>query len=126
MNGVEKIFDKKKLVGIIFRKNIAIKESTFLTDPANEIQVGIHTNKEDSFKKAHSHGFLKLGKNHRIQEFVYIQKGDAHIYFKDNNQQDIADRILKSGDSVLILEGYHQFLFMKGSKVIEIKQGPYE
>ena len=59
-------------------------------------------------------------------EVLLIEKGKVKVKFYDFNSKDIKkDKILDSGDIIVLFKGGHGFTILKKTQIIEIKQGPY-
>ncbi len=125
MKNVENIYESKKLVGIVIRHNIKVSDRAFFTDPTNPLQVAIHNTKLKKDLSAHKHQVDKPLKISEIHEFLYIQKGSVKVTFISQKGDQIAKKILKINDSILIMNISHKVDFSAKSQVIEVKQGPY-
>ena len=125
MIGVERIYQKDKLIAIVFRKNLKVKELEFFTDESSPFQVGAHNRKKGAKLKPHVHHIEKPLTIDVIQEWLFVTKGKIKVTLYDKNGGVINKKSLKDGDSILLMEGGHGVDFLEDSKIFEIKQGPF-
>lgn len=59
------------------------------------------------------------------QEFLYVIKGSAEVTIATLEWETVEKFKLKAGDFVLFVSGAHGVDIKKGSRLIEVKQGPY-
>ena len=59
------------------------------------------------------------------QEVVFIRKGRVKIHLYSSSREFIAEKILESGDVILLAGGGHSFEMLEETSMIEVKQGPY-
>lgn len=126
MKTIEEIFYSKKLAAIIFKAEAGINGTSFITKPDSPLQVGIHTSSVRKSTSKHRHGLLKSTKKMERHEVVLVQTGRVKITFYSKSGEQIAQKTLRPGWGVLIMNITHQLVLMPGTKIIEIKQGPYE
>jgi len=125
MNGTEKIYQKKRLIGIIFRKNLVVNNIEFFTDDASPFQIGAHNRKRGIKLKPHVHYMKKPLIIKSIQEWLLVTKGKILVTLYTKKGKIIEKVTLKTGDSILLIEGGHGVDFLQDSKIFEIKQGPF-
>lgn len=125
MPGVERIYSKKKLIAIVFRKNLKVKEIEFFTDDSSPFQVGAHNRKKGTKLKPHIHYMEKPLTIKSILEWLFVPKGRIVITLYEKSGKVVTKKVLNSGDSVLLIEGGHGVDFTKDSQIFEIKQGPF-
>lgn len=125
MKGLEFVFDGKKLVSIVFRKNLKSPDSLFITPKEYPMQIGIHANSTKKITNKHKNGILKISAEINRHEFLLVQLGNICVDYFSKKGILICSKKLLSGDGVLIMNVTHQVTMSKKSKVIEIKQGPY-
>ena len=125
MKNVEKVMEGKKLLAVIFRKNIAVDGVKFLTDKFNPFQVGIHFRKKGTALPPHVHKSEKPLIIKSIQEILYIVSGKVKVSLYGINGKKIKSKTLLSGDSILLVSGGHGVDFLESSRIFEVKQGPY-
>ena len=49
---------------------------------------------------------------------------EVQIY--DNNLDHVTNILLKSGDTIALIDGGHGITFNTNTKFVEVKQGPYD
>ena len=125
MMSEEKIYSGKKLVAIIFRKDIKVSGLKFFTDSRNPFQIGIHNRPKGLKLKPHFHKLEKPLVIDTIQEILMVQKGKIKVSLFSTSAKMLAQKILKAGDSILLISGGHGVEFLNQSIIFEIKQGPY-
>lgn len=59
------------------------------------------------------------------QEVLVIRKGRVKVNLYASNREFIGEKILESGDMILLCGGGHSFEMLEETSMIEIKQGPY-
>jgi hypothetical protein len=118
-----KITQDGKLLAIIIKAKQQAELDGFVTGKDSPLQLGCLKFEKDQQVTPHEHRSLTKT-THMNQEFIYIVKGEvkAEFYFKN---KIIAQDILKSGDMMLQMAGGHGFTFIKPTKIVTIKQGPY-
>jgi len=124
MSKLEQIKYKNKVLAMIIRSDISVKDSEFFSPTEYPFQLGVHIRKRGDEFVPHIHHLIER-KINTTQEFLYIQKGKVEATFYDENKHLVSKTILNEGDSVLLVEGGHGFKILEESKIIEIKQGPY-
>ena len=99
--------------------------TNFVTSSDNPLQMGVILRNAGDVIGSHHHKPCNLMFQGQRQEFIHVVEGRVLITFFDNDGNEIAKRILESGDSLLQLGGGHRFEFELPTKMVEIKQGPY-
>ena len=59
------------------------------------------------------------------QEVLIIKRGKLRVNLYSSNKEFIDDKILKTGDVILLCGGGHSLEMLEESSMIEVKQGPY-
>ncbi len=59
------------------------------------------------------------------QEVLVIRKGRVKVNLYSSDREFIAEKILETGDLILLCGGGHSFEMLEETSMIEIKQGPY-
>ena len=121
---VLEIKDKDKTLALVFSKSIKANGVRFLTPTSYPLQIGLLEHKEGRNVPMHIHRNLRYKVN-TTQEFLYIEKGRADITVVDRKWNLIKELTLTTGDFVLFVAGGHGVNIHKGTRIIEIKQGPY-
>ncbi len=122
---VQRIYRHEKLIAIIFRKNLNVKELEFFTEGSNPFQVGAHNRKKGVKLTPHVHKLKKPITISTLQEWLFVTKGKIRITIYTPKGEIIHRKILSTGDSILLMEQGHGVDFLEDSQVFEIKQGPF-
>jgi hypothetical protein len=125
--GVETIEHAGTAYALIVRANAASSEKyNFLTNSQQPLQLGMNFYQRGDDIKAHYHLPRQI-ETRQIQEFVLIGSGRALLkLFDPADLSEVANRQLEAGDMVLLLAGGHSFEIQEDTKIIEVKQGPYD
>lgn len=123
---VEYIYsDNNDIIAIIIPSDYKASGLKFFT-PNNFSQQLAYMNHPAGYKiSSHIHN-LYLREIHFTLETLFIKKGKIKIDFYNEDKSFLTDRILKTGDVILLSSGGHGFTFLEESEIIEIKQGPYD
>lgn len=124
-NGIEPILYKKKEIACVYRNTIEVSGIRFLTEKDNPFQIGIHHRERKIALPAHIHNCPKPITISEIQEILYVIKGKIRVTMMNEKQNIISRKLLSQGDAILLKTQAHQVEFLGGSRVFEIKQGPY-
>ena len=123
---IENIKSNGKQLAYIIRNASRITGQHFFGNTEDFLQVGIMGLDKDTELKAHYH----LPQNKMItknQEVLIIVSGKMEVFFfEGDNNKKVGSSILKDGDVLVLLEGGHAFKILSDTKLIEVKQGPYE
>ena len=125
MNGYEEIRDLKgNLLAFTVRNNFSGDKYNFPTSPDNPLQVGVNFYNAGDFVKPHYHN------NHErviniTQEFVVVSEGEVKFTVYDNDNQLVNSVTLCSGEAIFFAGGGHRWDFIKKTKILEVKQGPF-
>jgi uncharacterized protein YjlB len=123
---IEEIKYQNKIFAVIVYGNVEEKEGVqFFTPDQYALQMGKHVHKRGKMIKAHAHLPVRMELSGPLQEVLYIQEGKVKITFYGDKDEALESTIIKQGDMILLREGGHGFEFLEDTKMIEIKQGPY-
>lgn len=114
-----------QLFALILRKNYEPEGVNFITDRDNPIQLGILKHKEGTKIKPHIHRNLTRT-TEMVQEVLHIERGRVEVEFYNSSGKKVGDTILSCGDTILLISGGHGFNILEDTKMIEVKQGPYQ
>ena len=121
----EKIVKNGKVYAIIIRSDTKIDGVEFFTPEQYPFQLGLHLREAGIDIRPHIHKSIK--RNIELsQEMLYIIYGKIEVDFFDEEKNKIATKVLRSGDAMLLVRGGHGFKVLEKTKMIEVKQGPYE
>jgi hypothetical protein len=59
------------------------------------------------------------------QEVLIVRRGKVKVKLYASSKEFIGDRILHSGDLILLCGGGHSFEMLEETSMIEVKQGPF-
>ena len=62
---------------------------------------------------------------YKTSEVLFLKKGKLQVQVFNNENVLIETKTLKSGDTIVFLDGGHGIEFLEDSEILEIKQGPY-
>ena len=121
---IEKIEHENKIYAIILRSEKIINGVEFLTPKDYPLQLGAQQRKKGEVVQPHIHKDCER-KITKTQEMIHVDNGEMEVSFYTEKKEKIKTTVLKSGDTILLSEGGHGMKFIKDTKIIEIKQGPY-
>lgn len=122
---VEHVKHRNKTLAIILRAGTHIDGVEFFTPKEFPLQLGAHVRKSGELIKPHIHRPSPKTID-TIQEMLHIDYGKVEVNFYDNEKREVDSTILNTGDTILFAEGGHGLKILEDTKIIEIKQGPYE
>ncbi len=126
MNGVSFFHAGEALIAILIRANASSPDKyNFLTAPSEPLQLGMNFYKAGEQIKNHMHLPREI-KVDKVQELILISQGRARLVLYDEQRQRVADTEVASGDVVLLTSGGHGFEILEDTKIVEVKQGPYD
>ncbi len=121
---IHTVSDGKRVLALIYKNVRAPKGARFLTPISYPLQVGLHEYTKKRTAPLHQHPDFKYPVN-TTQEFIYVEKGTVTATITNKRWKIIETHVLKRGDFILTIDGGHAYTFSRGSRVIEVKQGPY-
>lgn len=126
MNSVfNKIEKNSKTYAIIVDASKPFNGVEFLTDQLEEFQVGIMLRDHSNNVPKHIHNEnLRNIKN--TSECLLVLDGEIELNLWDEENIFIKSLIIKAPSVITLFRGYHELVFRKPTKLIEIKQGPYK
>jgi len=121
---IEQIFDDYRMIAIIIYSEYQKEGIEFFT-PNNFSQQLAYMKRPKGFQiEAHVHKPVPRTVKY-TQETLFIKKGKVQINFYDESKNYLDNRILKTGDVILLVSGGHDFLMLEDTEMVEVKQGPY-
>lgn len=127
MSYIKYIKNKKKILAVVIKKQKKLKNKiNFITDNKKEMQLALMDRPAKEKILPHYHPKQKrLVRN--TSEFLYVISGKVKINFYQPKLKlkYITSEILNSGDSLCFFDCGHSFEFIKKTKLIEVKQGPF-
>jgi hypothetical protein len=127
MQGQLSIEHKGRAYALVLRANATSDDKyNFLTGPQGPLQLGMNFYDAGETIKAHYHLPRKIETTH-VQEFILIGEGSVTLTLFDvDDHTPFTEVLLGKGDMVLLLEGGHAFKVHERTKIVEVKQGPYD
>lgn len=126
MQGVEFFRDGEELLAILVRSSASSEEKyNFLTDSSAPLQLGMNFYRAGDKIPGHFHLSREIRLD-QIQEVIVIGHGKTRLTLYDRARNKIAEPVLERGDVVLLASGGHGFDILEDTKIVEVKQGPYD
>lgn len=122
---MQKIEHNGKLRAITHKKDEWKEGLDFLTPDETFIQAGTWYYNAGKDLRAHWHI-----ENERLavltQETVYMVSGSMRVDLYGDDKEVFHQEVLKEGDTMVIIEGGHGYHILEdGTKVLEVKNGPF-
>lgn len=114
----------KTTIAIFIPQNTKVDGVEFITPQNYPLQIGLMQHKNGKFVPAHYHPHLKYNVLN-TQELLYIIKGRVDVEIFTKTWKPKWKKTLVPGDAILFVDCGHSVNLRKGSRVIEVKQGPY-
>lgn len=111
-------------LALIIRAELTPSETTFLTSPDLNMQLGFVVYPEGGAVERHSHVPLQR----RIvgtSEVLVVRRGRCEMDVYDDERQLVSTHELRQGDVILMVGGGHGFRMLEDTTLLEVKQGPY-
>lgn len=124
MDYIECITWNDQLLCYIVRAELNPEQTTFLTPPNFNLQVGYIVYPKGHEIPRHVHKPLER----RIvgtAEVLVVKKGRCEIDVYNDERQLVATRELREGDIMIMVGGGHGFRMQEDTVLLEVKQGPY-
>ena len=121
---MERYTHRDVLYAIVARGKEKLKGMNFITPNEYPLQFGINIYNPGDSCKPHIH----IPCERRIidaQEVLHIATGLVDIDLFDQEEEKFTTVQLEGGDSIFLVAGGHGLRFVKETKIIEVKQGPY-
>jgi hypothetical protein len=122
---IERVRWRGELYAIIVRANLPRQGYNFVTDPTDELQLGVNHYAASARIKPHVH--LPLSREiSGTLELLHIDDGDTTLSLHDPDDGScFYTTRLVGGDTVLLIHGGHGLEIHQPTRIIEVKQGPY-
>jgi cupin fold WbuC family metalloprotein len=126
MHGVELFRTSQQLLAIVVRESASSESKyNFLTEQSEPLQLGVNFYRAGEAIESHTHLPRDIQID-RVQEVLVIGEGKTRLTLYDDDRRQVAETVLSKGDLVLLLSGGHGFEILEDTKILEIKQGPYD
>jgi hypothetical protein len=124
MELVENIKYNDQVYAIIIRNQFNKEGIHFFTPSEFSQQLGYMHHPPGKKIEPHFHNAVERNVVY-TQEVLFIKKGKLKVNFYDDDRKFIGERILSTGDVILLSNGGHGFEVLEELEMIEVKQGPY-
>lgn len=124
MEKIEYIRWNGELLAAIVKAQASFDETSFMTLPEYNFQVGFVVHSAYSEIAPHAHVSTEQRVN-CIFEVLLVRKGRCEVDIYNRERERVATRELREGDLLFINEGGHGFRMLEDTVFLEIKQGPY-
>jgi hypothetical protein len=126
VQGVAFFRSGETLLAIVVRADATSEEKyNFLSDPSQPLQLGMNFYGKGEVIANHAHLPREILVS-SVQEAIVIGEGKARLVLYDEARERVADVVLGRGDLVLLTAGGHGFEILEDTKILEVKQGPYD
>ncbi len=121
----EKIMNDDLILAIIIRNTDWEEKLNFVSSEGDYQQVGIWGYNKGEKLASHIHLF-KPREVLRTQEVVFVKDGRIRADIYSENEDFLKSVELGKGDTIILLNGGHGYEILEdGTKVLEVKNGPY-
>lgn len=120
------IKDGEDILARFIPSEVAWREGlNFFSNDCEFQQVGTWGYSANKKLLAHAHNIVDRNVS-LTQEVLYIKSGSIKAAIYDMNGTFVTDLVAESGDILILLAGGHGYEILEdGTKVLEIKNGPY-
>ena len=124
IEGLSTVTSGNSVLGIIISNNFAIKSNCFLSPEDSPQQVAVMSFLENDQILPHIHN--SVPRNVSVtQEVIIVVEGEIRVDFYDDKKNYIVSKIISDGDILVLTSGGHAFTFIKATRMVEVKNGPY-
>ena len=122
---VERVEHQGKVIALIVNGQFEQEGVNFFTGGDNPLQLGVINRRAGETIQPHIHRNQELSVK-GIQEVLHIDRGRVAVDFYTEDGDSIGNRTLNRGDTILLMGCGHGLRILEDSRVIEVKQGPYD
>ena len=124
MPHIHRIDSARGPIGYVITGAESPSETTFITDPEANLQVGYVVKAAGEDIARHDH---KKVERHiaGTAEVLVVREGSCEIEFYDEQRSFLEATKVSAGDVVVMLAGGHGFKILEDTVFLEVKQGPY-
>ena len=122
---IENINSGQDCLALVISKDFGSYGSHFATSLENPLQVGVIERGAGDVISDHRHMPIQMNHSGIRQEFLHVMTGKVRVTFFDAEGQEVTERTLGQGDSLLQISGGHGFHFEEPTRLMEVKLGPY-
>jgi hypothetical protein len=113
-----------QLIAVLVRASFRKNGVNFISKDDFPLQLGISGYKKGAMIEPHFHTRRRIVID-QIQEVVYIERGRATVNLYGRHGESLAPVEMRSGDTIILVDGGHGFEISEDTTLIEVKQGPY-
>lgn len=124
MELIENITHNDQTYAIIIRNQFNKEGIHFFTPPEFSQQLAYMHHPAGKKIEPHFHNAVERNVVY-TQEVLVIKKGKIKVNFYNDEKQLVTERVLSTGDVILLSTGGHGFEVIEEIEMIEVKQGPY-
>lgn len=121
---IERVYSGQTVIAIIVRASLPKEGFNFVSKDEDSLQLGVNHYKPGVVIKPHYHIDQSRSINDTA-EVLHIDYGACDLDLYDNDSKKICSTKLGSGDTVIFLSGGHGLVIKDATRIIEVKQGPY-
>lgn len=121
---VETITHGLEPIALIIRADYDEPGIKFFTPGSFSQQVAYMKHPQGHKIAAHHHNMISRQVLY-TQEVLFVRHGKVKVRLYTSSQEYIGERILKSGDLILLCGGGHSFEMLEETAMVEVKQGPF-
>lgn len=122
--GIEWIRQAGQILAVVIRAQVMPEKTTFITPDEFLQQAGFVVYPSGGQIAAHTHLPIERHLSGTAETLV-VRKGRLLMRLYTQDHQFVAERILETGDIILLVSGGHGFQVLEDAVLFEIKQGPY-
>jgi len=122
--GVEHVRAGDRLIAIIVSRAYDPPSTQFVTSSEANLQLGFIKYPAGGVIQEHVHRPIErhvVGTN----EVLLVRYGKMEVLLYDEDRRLAAQRVLGTGDLLLLMSGGHGFRMLEDTVLVEVKQGPY-
>jgi hypothetical protein len=120
----EEIIHNDQIIAIIIRSSYHAEGIRFFTPREFSQQLAYMNRPAGHRIEPHIHNIVLRNVKNTL-EALLIRKGSVRIDFYTDQRLFITERILETGDVIMLCAGGHGFTMLEPTEIIEVKQGPY-
>ena len=122
---IERVEYEGRLHAIIVRTTLPHDGMNFVSREEDTLQLGVNHYSAGVSIRRHVH--LPVEKVvTRIQEVIHIDSGKVLLELYSDTRMRFHETQLAGGDTVILLQGGHGFQVVEDTRIVEVKQGPFE
>lgn len=120
----ENIMHNGQLMAIIVRKDFDSEGLSFFTPDEFSQQLAYMHHPKGHNIQPHVHKPV-MRELYNTQEVLFVRKGKVKVTFYAEDKCSVGERIIETGDVLMLVCGGHGFEMLEPTQMFEVKQGPY-